>query len=49
MSGLPPRPARINGTWELYVFDTAASNRGVIAGGWSLDYDTTSVVNVSDA
>jgi len=36
-----PLGANINGTWSLYVMDTAAANRGVIAGGWSIFYDTT--------
>jgi subtilisin-like proprotein convertase family protein len=28
----------LNGTWTLYVLDLAVGNRGVIAGGWSLQY-----------
>ena len=43
--GLPPASTNINGTWQLFVFDTTASNRGVIAGGWSLEYPTDAVVN----
>ena len=39
--GLPPAGTTVDGTWELYVMDTKALNRGVIAGGWSLHYDTT--------
>jgi hypothetical protein len=38
--GLPPAGTNVNGTWALYVMDTAALNRGVIAGGWSVNYDT---------
>jgi subtilisin-like proprotein convertase family protein len=38
-------PININGTWELFVFDTGGGNRGVIAGGWSLEYPTDAVVN----
>ena len=38
--GLPPITTNINGTWDLYVFDTTADNRGVISGGWSLEYST---------
>jgi subtilisin-like proprotein convertase family protein len=30
----------ISGTWDLYVMDTGATQRGVIAGGWSLLYGT---------
>ena len=43
--GLPPGATNINGTWDLYVFDTTLSNRGVIAGGWSLRYPTDAVIN----
>ena len=43
--GLPPASTNINGTWQLFVFDTTATNRGVIAGGWSLEYPTDAVVN----
>jgi hypothetical protein len=39
--GLPPATTNINGEWSLYVIDTTANNRGVIAGGWSLNYDTS--------
>ncbi len=39
--GMPPAGTNINGTWDLYVMDTGAGNRGVIAGGWSLNYPTT--------
>ena len=35
-----PLSTNINGTWDLYVIDTAANSRGVIAGGWSLHYVT---------
>jgi hypothetical protein len=37
----PPQTTNINGTWSLYVLDTVPGNRGVIAGGWSLTYDTS--------
>ena len=30
-----------NGTWSLYVYDDFASGAGSIAGGWSLNYNTT--------
>ena len=43
--GLPPATTNINGTWQLFVFDTTGGNRGVIAGGWSLEYPTDAVVN----
>jgi subtilisin-like proprotein convertase family protein len=43
--GLPPASTNINGTWQLFVFDTGLGNRGVIAGGWSLEYPTDAVVN----
>ena len=45
--GLPPGTTNINGTWDLYVFDTTNGNRGVIAGGWSLEYPTDAVVNAA--
>jgi subtilisin-like proprotein convertase family protein len=38
---MPPPTTNINGTWSLFVFDRAPGNRGVIAGGWSLNYDTS--------
>ena len=38
--GLPPSTTNINGTWDLYVFDTTTDNRGVISGGWSFEYNT---------
>ena len=38
--GLPPSNTLINGSWSLYVMDTTGQNRGVIAGGWSLNYST---------
>ncbi len=40
-SGFPPPTVLINGRWDLYVIDKAEGNRGVIAGGWSLNYDTS--------
>lgn len=40
--GMPPASGLISGTWQLYVFDTTATNRGVIT-GWSLEYDTNIV------
>jgi subtilisin-like proprotein convertase family protein len=43
--GLPPASTNINGTWSLFVFDTGVGNRGVIAGGWALEYPTDAVVN----
>ena len=39
-NGAPPATTVIEGTWELFVIDTASGNRGVIAGGWSIEYDT---------
>jgi subtilisin-like proprotein convertase family protein len=36
---LPNRSHPTNGVWSLYVVDVHAANRGVIAGGWSLNYD----------
>jgi hypothetical protein len=41
--GLPPAGTIVSGTWDLYVLDTAQNNRGVIAGGWSISYDTNVV------
>ena len=38
--GLPPDDTDPGGTWRLYVLDTTAGNRGVIAAGWSLQYNT---------
>jgi hypothetical protein len=43
--GLPPASTNVNGTWQLFVFDTTATNRGVIAGGWAIEYPTDAVVN----
>ena len=37
---MPPANTNINGTWDLYVLDNHAGNRGVI-NGWSLLYDTS--------
>ncbi len=37
--GMPSRLAP-SGTWDLYVMDTGAAQRGVIAGGWSFSYST---------
>jgi subtilisin-like proprotein convertase family protein len=31
---------KLTGTWKLYVMDTGPTQRGVIAGGWSLHYAT---------
>ena len=42
--GLPPGTTNINGTWDLYVFDTTTGNRGVIAGGWTFEYPTNAVI-----
>jgi subtilisin-like proprotein convertase family protein len=39
-AGLPPSNTLVHGKWDLYVMDTAGTNRGVIAGGWSLNYST---------
>jgi subtilisin-like proprotein convertase family protein len=41
--GLPGPATNVNGTWTLYVLDTAGGNRGVIAGGWQLDYPTDAI------
>jgi subtilisin-like proprotein convertase family protein len=30
----------VSGTWDLYVMDTRPAGRGVIAGGWSLVYES---------
>jgi subtilisin-like proprotein convertase family protein len=38
--GLPPSTTLVQGAWILYVMDTTGTNRGVIAGGWSLNYST---------
>jgi subtilisin-like proprotein convertase family protein len=40
-SGFPGATTLIDGRWDLYVIDKVAGGRGVIAGGWSLHYDTT--------
>jgi subtilisin-like proprotein convertase family protein len=37
---LPPANTLVHGTWRLYVMDTSGTHRGVIAGGWSLNYST---------
>ena len=37
------RDSNVNGTWTLYVLDTAGGNRGVVAGGWQLDYRSDAV------
>ena len=39
-SGMPTAITPLAGTWDLYVIDQGGNNRGVIAGGWSLNYDT---------
>jgi subtilisin-like proprotein convertase family protein len=31
----------VEGTWDLYVMDTAIGHRGVVAAGWSFNYPTT--------
>jgi subtilisin-like proprotein convertase family protein len=36
--GVPPDSSNVNGTWDLYVFDVSAGNRGVAAAGWSINY-----------
>jgi subtilisin-like proprotein convertase family protein len=41
--GLPGPATNVNGTWTLYVLDTAGGNRGVIAGGWQLDYPSDAI------
>lgn len=38
--GMPPSHTLASGTWDLYVMDTRANERGVIAGGWTLGYVT---------
>ena len=40
VSGMPTEIEEIGGKWDLYVIDKGGSGRGVIAGGWSLNYDT---------
>jgi subtilisin-like proprotein convertase family protein len=39
--GLPPATSFITAGWQLYVIDTVSTMRGVIAGGWSIEYDTS--------
>jgi subtilisin-like proprotein convertase family protein len=39
--GLPATSTPLQGLWSLYVMDTRPGNRGVIAGGWSLHYQTS--------
>ena len=41
ISGAPPDTVRIDGQWDLYIIDKEQGSRGVVAGGWSLNYDTT--------
>lgn len=36
-----------NGTWSLYVVDDAAGDTGTIAGGWTLELDTTAYQNTT--
>jgi subtilisin-like proprotein convertase family protein len=38
--GMPFVNVPLSGTWHLYVMDTGGTQRGVIAGGWSLLYGT---------
>lgn len=38
--GMPTEIEDLAGKWDLYVLDKGGANRGVIAGGWSLNYDT---------
>ncbi len=40
VSGMPTEIEDLAGKWDLYVIDKGGSGRGVIAGGWSLNYDT---------
>jgi subtilisin-like proprotein convertase family protein len=40
-AGLPPETSFIDADWDLYVIDTVSTMRGVIAGGWSIDYSTS--------
>jgi subtilisin-like proprotein convertase family protein len=35
-----PAAHTLGGNWDLYVFDRASSNRGVIAAGWSMHYNS---------
>jgi subtilisin-like proprotein convertase family protein len=35
-----PTTEILDGTWSLFVMDTRPFNRGVIAGGWSFNYQT---------
>src|SRR5262249_20771300 len=46
---IPFLPVNVNGTWALYVYDTTDTNRGVIAGGWTLHYDTTAFITESQS
>jgi Proprotein convertase P-domain len=39
-TSMPMGSQVVSGTWDLYVMDTKADGRGVIAGGWSLHYPT---------
>jgi hypothetical protein len=45
--GLPDDPVIVDGTWDLYIVDTRASNRGVVAAGWSLNYSPFAQVRSS--
>jgi subtilisin-like proprotein convertase family protein len=40
VSGMPTETEDLAGRWDLYVIDKGGAGRGVIAGGWSLNYDT---------
>jgi hypothetical protein len=46
---LPTTADVIEGTWDLYVVDTGSGHRGVIAGGWSIHYDTSLGVSATEA
>jgi subtilisin-like proprotein convertase family protein len=34
----PPDTGTVNGAWDLYLIDVKDNHRGVVAGGWSLNY-----------
>jgi subtilisin-like proprotein convertase family protein len=36
--GEPPDTGTVNGAWDLYLIDVKDNHRGVVAGGWSLNY-----------
>jgi subtilisin-like proprotein convertase family protein len=47
--GVPGDSQPLDGDWDLYVIDTAAGHRGVIAGGWSLHYNPVTGANLTES